>query len=331
MKYVGIRFLVSCIIVLATTFLVFPQSGGNSVSGIVFGLERTPLPNLNVELMNEFNSILQRTRTDATGKFLFRGVPFGRLSVRVLTLGTNYEAKTQQIEIASVTVGERMIPDNIFLDFFLKLKKSPLDNMRNEVIFAQDIPEAASIKYSKALAEFNENKMEEGVKTLQEALAVFPDYFLALKKLGLELVQLRKFEEARSYLNKAREINPKCFDCFYALSFSYFAESNFTAAQKYVQDALILEPNSATALFLSGLIFRNTKEYSKAEALLLKAKKYDKNNPDINWNLALLYAHNLKKFREAAAELEQFLKKNPNAPNKEQIKKLIEQFKEKSN
>lgn len=51
---------------------------------------------------------------------------------------------------------------------------------------------------------------------------------------------------------------------------------------------------------------------------------------NVHWNLALLYAHNLKKYANAADQLEQYLKLNPKDVQEDSIKKLIAQFREKA-
>ena len=72
-------------------------------------------------------------------------------------------------------------------------------------------------------------------------------------------------------------------------------------------------------------------EYEKAEISLKKADELaGKKLADIHWELALLYYHNLKRYNEAADELELYLKANPKAENKEQVKGLIKMFRSKA-
>jgi len=70
-----------------------------------------------------------------------------------------------------------------------------------------------------------------------------------------------------------------------------------------------------------------TKSFEKAEQALKKAVKLGDASPDVHWQLALLYGKEMNKYDEAAKELEAYLKLSPEAPNKEDIKKLIKQFK----
>ena len=48
----------------------------------------------------------------------------------------------------------------------------------------------------------------------------------------------------------------------------------------------------------------------------------------LHWQLALLYGRDTNRFADAAKELESYLKIFPEAPNKDTIKKLIKQFKD---
>ena len=78
-----------------------------------------------------------------------------------------------------------------------------------------------------------------------------------------------------------------------------------------------------------GMAYRATKSFEKAEQTLKKAAKLNDASPDVHWQLALLYGKEINKYDEAAKELEAYLKLSPEAPNKEDIKKLTRQFKDK--
>jgi len=80
------------------------------------------------------------------------------------------------------------------------------------------------------------------------------------------------------------------------------------------------------------MAYRVDKQYPEAEKSFKQSLKYvdAANAPDVHWNLALLYSHNMNRYGDAAKELETYLKLSPDAPNKETIKKLIQDFKDKA-
>ena len=153
---------------------------------------------------------------------------------------------------------------------------------------------------------------------------------MALTKLGLLYIGEQKFEKAIDVLTQAIKVNERSFTGWYGLGYSAYSLNKPEAAIIAAQHALELEKNSVNALFILGLSQRQLKKYEAAEKSLIQAKKLDKGKTsEINWNLALLYAHNLKRYTDAANELETYLKNDPEAPNKEAVRKLIKQFREK--
>lgn len=325
--------LVSLLTITYIFFLNYSATSqvvNNTVSGFVFDLERRPLSQMQVELLNEFNSVLQRMKTDAAGRYLFRGVPSGRLYIRVLPLGSSYEEQIQEIEITNVGALGRRISDNIQKDFYLKIRKNNNSNEVNSVLFAQEIPPDAKKLYEQGVADLEKENTKDGIAKIESAIAIFPTYFLALERLGLEYLQQQKFEESKKVLMEALNTNPRCFNCLYGICYSNYSLNNFIGTIEYAKKTIEIDRKSSNAFLLLGLSYRATKDYKNAKDSLIEAKKNDKENPDINWNLALLYAHNLKQYDDAASELELYLKNSPDLPDKDSIKKLIKQFRDKA-
>src|SRR5215203_377534 len=144
-KFLDHRFRMPVSVCLLLLFFSLNAAAQNrsTISGYVFGPGRSPVGQVAVELRNDVNSTLGRTRTDSSGHFIFTGVPSGRLSVTVLPLGTNFEGQTREVEIAGVGARGQLIPDNPQVDFYLKEKKGTQLTGNNEVVFAQEVPEDA--------------------------------------------------------------------------------------------------------------------------------------------------------------------------------------------
>lgn len=330
-------FIVCFVSVVLVPFSIFqvqaqiPSQNRSTVSGFVFDSQRRPISQIPVELLNEVNSVLGRTRTDTSGRFFFRGLSQGRFLIRVLPLGTNYEEQTQDIEISGLGVQGRAVSDNIQKDFYLRLRRD--SNSADSVtgtVFAQAIPENAQKIFEKAVSDLDGNRVEIGVEELKNALELFPTYFLALERLGIVYISQQKYENAREVLSKAVTVNPRSFNSWYGLSYANYALKQPGVAVEAAQKAISFNPNSVEALLLLGISLRQSKQYQEAEKTLKQAGKIAKGkSPDVHWNLALLYAHNLKRYKDAADELELYLKTQPNTENEENIRKLIKQFREK--
>ena len=76
----------------------------NTITGFVFTSDRRPVPNVYVELSNEVYQVLQRTRTDGSGRYFFSRLSSGRFIVKVLPLGTNLEEQSQEVELINIMV-----------------------------------------------------------------------------------------------------------------------------------------------------------------------------------------------------------------------------------
>jgi Flp pilus assembly protein TadD len=310
---------------------VFGQNR-STVTGYVFDSQRSPVAQIPVELMNDVNSVLQRTKTDGSGRFVFRGLSSGRFSVRVLPIGTDLQEQSQDVEIFGVGARGRPLSDNIQIDFYLRPKKTTANSAAvNDVIFAQEIPLEARKLYEKAVTDLEDKRIEQGIISLQQALGLFPTYYLALERLGAVYINQQKYENARDVFSKAVSVNSRSFNCWYGLSYVNYTLRQPEAAIEAARKAISINSRSSDALLFLGLSLRQAKNYEEAEKSLKQADKLtERKSPDIHWNLALLYAHNLKRYGDAADELELYLKTSPDTPNTENIKKLIKQFRENS-
>jgi tetratricopeptide (TPR) repeat protein len=298
----------------------------STISGYVFGPHRSPIENARVELRNDVNSTLARTQSDTSGRFLFFNVPSGRLSVTVLPLGTDLAEQTQEIEIGGVGVRGQSVAENVQLDFYLRPGK-PRERMVNAVVFQQDVPEEASRIFATAIADLDGKRPEAGIDGIKKALVVFPKYFLALQRLGAEYLRQEKFSDASAAFTGAAAVNPDSLESWYGLSLSSYSDGKFEAAVVAATRALVVDKNSVNSLLVLGMSQRGLTHFDEAEKALLRAKRLDNGKtPEIYWNLALLYAYNLKRNDAAADELELFLKATPDNPESANIRKLIKKL-----
>jgi tetratricopeptide (TPR) repeat protein len=201
--------------------------------------------------------------------------------------------------------------------------------------FAQEVPENARKAYEQAVKQLeNDKQSAQGIDSLKEALNLFPTYFLALERLGVEYVKLQQYEPARAALTKAIEVNSNGASCHYALGVSQFYLQKLPEAIESLRRSLQLAPDSpnvALAHFYLGLAYWNSGKPGDAEPHMKKAYQLGGNSipPDIHMHLAKYYSDN-KRYKDAADELELFLKRASDARDAEKIKALIKQLRAKA-
>jgi tetratricopeptide (TPR) repeat protein len=165
---------------------------------------------------------------------------------------------------------------------------------------------------------------------LSQSLKIFPDYFLALTRLGKEYFLKGMYSEAYQMFIKAADVNPKSPTTLFFLGYTLNKLNYNKAALVALNQAYILSPASVAVLWRLGTVERAEGKLAEAEKHLLQAKKLTTTPiADIHWELAQLYK-DLKKYAEAADELESFLKARPDAQDALKIKDIIKKLREKA-
>ena len=319
------RILFSSLVVLFFSASIEAQFGINTISGSVFNEARRPVPQTWVELVTEYNSFVQRVQTNQSGHYSFIRVPYNKYVVRVKPLETDLEEQEQPVELYNQSGdARRQMPMYQQVDFYLVRRKSGNGFPQvTGVIFAQDVPREARDLYGSV---DSSGTSDAAVEKLEAAVKIFPRYHDALLRLGTIYAEKQKYAEAEAAFAVVTDVNPQGFAGWYGLGHAQFSLNN-PAALASLQKAITIDRTSVNGWYLLGLSHRKSKSYDEALKALLEAKKLDDGKtPDISWNLALLYYHNLKKPIDAAVELEHYLKINKNAKNKEQVKTLIAKF-----
>lgn len=306
----------------------------STIAGTIYDNYRTPIAEVDVELLNDYYQLRDRRKTDGTGRYQFEGLPDGRYTVRVLPFRFDFEDQEQPAEIISISVrGEGLGNSYITKDFYLKAKSGGLSDTITGVLFAQDVPKKAENYYKDALEAFKDKRESDGVKNLLDAIRIKPDYYAALQRLGMVLYERKQYLEATQAFMEAVNVNPKSSLSFFNMGMSLHSlgKDYNKAAIAALNKAVVLAPASVKVAFLLGKIERIEGDFVNSEKNLLKAKKLAKVKfPEIHIELAQLYGNDLKQFDKAADELELYLKASNQKDEKikEQIADLRRKAKE---
>ena len=331
--------LFGVLLVLLFVTSVFSQSSitrsNNSISGFVFdSVSRNPLSDVYVELKNDLYGTLKRVKTDGTGRYSFTGLSSGTFIVKVTPYGTNYLEETQTASIVNNALGGAGGSDSVYLDIYLKLDKRKINNelYPADAVFVQDVPSGAKDLYKKAIAQLEDARQKNvGIENLKKSLEIFPNYFDALNRLGIEYVKQKQFYESLPFLVKAVQVNQRSFSSFYALGIAAYNLKRLKEATEAFRITTVINPQSAYAQFQYGRVLRISGNFKEAEQTLLKAKSLDKDFliAEIYWQLGLLY-EKTGRFDAAADALEIYVKTQSELPNIQQIKDLIVKLRQKS-
>jgi tetratricopeptide (TPR) repeat protein len=330
MKKSGRLGLFSFFAAFCLVFFTVQTAAGNTITGYVYDNKNNSLADVDVELMGNVGTFKNHFRTDSIGRYEFSGLGEGYFTVRVMPFRYDFEEQSQTVYLQTISASGRPTSVIESLDFYLSPKKGSLTEYEAKIVFAQDIPSDAKKSYEKATSAIAKKRLNEGIAGLEDAIAKFPAYFQALIDLGKIYYIKGEYPRAVKLFLKAADVNNKSAMSFFFLGDSLRRLGYNKAAIVALNQAYILSPGSTQVLLSIGTVERIEGKFTEAEKHLKQAKKISKvNNPDIHWQLAKLYGENLKRYNEAADELEGFLKSRPDAKDAGEIKELIKKLREK--
>ncbi|HEX8128274.1 MAG TPA: carboxypeptidase regulatory-like domain-containing protein, partial [Pyrinomonadaceae bacterium] len=276
------------------------MQGRSTLTVRIYSPARTPLNEIYVELQNDTYSTVGRARSDAGGRVTFPGLSDGTYRVRVLAYGTEYLEQTQDVTIASLGQLPRDLGGgggtNEHIDIYLKVRDALVSGPFSAppgTVFAQAVPEAAKKLYEKGISELREKKEKEGFENLKRALELFPNYYLALERLGTEYVMRGPAyqEAARIILSKAIEVNPKGFPSTFGLGMAQYQLKMTEQSVETLKRATTLHPNSVNAYMWLGMALKQAKRADEAETALKRANAIGNGKgAEVLWQLARLYS-----------------------------------------
>jgi tetratricopeptide (TPR) repeat protein len=271
--------------------------------------------------------------TDQDGVFRFNNLPPGTYTV-VVEGGKDYENSRETITIEPIG-GSRVSQVNIIL-------RPKID--ANNAAFA-GVPKAALEAYQKGTAAAQKGDSKAAVQFLSQAVAAAPDFALALNDLGTQYEKQFQWSQAAETFGALVKLKPADPNAQTSLGIALYnegvslmsqpkpdydaAEKKFNACEAALREAIKLKSSGPTAHYYLGLMLVKFKAYDEAQKELEAAIS---NGGD---NLALAHKFlggvymSTKKNKEAADELEKYLKLDPKAPDAEKIKTSIKELRSK--
>jgi len=189
-------------------------------------------------------------------------------------------------------------------------------------------PKDAKKAYEHGLQSLLKNKPADAAKDFEKAVAVYPKYADAWASLGKLRIDQNSAEPARAALLKAIEADPKLVIPYVELGMLAAKTSDWPQVAKHLDRALELDPvDYPQAWYVDAVANYNLKQYDAAEKAARAAVKVDPHhvNPRSGYLLGLVLAEK-KDYAGAVAELSEYLKLTPNAPDQAQVKAQLDQL-----
>ena len=301
-------------------------AGIHSIQGRVYlPSGRRAGPGILVKLEGNVNGT-RTAATDSDGAFSFNGLPAADYQV-VIEGGSDYETLKQTVVIYGTTgnVGVGRAAQMVAVDVHLMPKGSAIDEAK---VFA-GVPKEAVDNYKAAAKSAQSGNSKKAVEQLNAALAIHPEFPLALSDLGVQYLKLGQMEKLAQTMESLLKLSPNDAHAHLNLGISLYNQKKFPEAEGQLRSAVELNSADPAAHYYLGMTLIASKQYEEAEKELELAIK---NGGD---NLALAHKFlgglymSSRKNQQAADELEKYLKLDPKAADAERIKGTIKDLRSK--
>jgi len=262
--------------------------------------------------------------TDEYGNFVFRGVPSGDFVV-VIDKEQDFEPFSQNV---SVIQPRGMPPQTYYLSIRLELKGRA--EAKPGVLKAEfaNVPKRALVHYDNAIEQAKKNDHQGAIEQLELAIKEYPSFMLAFNELGVQYLKLNQLDNADEAFQRALKITPDAFAALINRGIANFMMKRYGEAVPILRKALKQNDQSAVGHYFLGQALANQGFFEQAEKELLASLELGKEEmKEAHRILAIIYASRGAK-KQAADQLEAYLKLAPNAPDAEKLKVMIRQLKE---
>ena len=206
------------------------------------------------------------------------------------------------------------------LDFKWKAAARPAAGVIS-VADAYERPPATNSIFRKAEVAVTKKKFDEAIDLLKQIVATDNNDFQAWTALGSVYFAEEKFDDAEGAYLKAIEVHPTSPRAYFNLGRVRSSQKKYDKAVEPLTKAVELQPTSGEANMLLGEAYLQLKKGSKAIPYLNEAAKLG--HPEAHLRLGWLYnAAGMKD--KAAVEYEEYLKKNPESPDKNKLKEYVQ-------
>ncbi len=304
------------------------------VTGAVAAAERTielrgtiepPRAGAYVSIQGALTPFSDKVLADSKGRFRFRNLVPGPYTVNVFLPGYGEVRRT-------VEVTESLADSRGRVEVAIPFTPPPasvaqtLEDRGTVSVRQLSIPDRARSEYEAAQRDLRRRDIDAAIRRLEDAVKRAPQFVLAWNNLGTIAYQTGRHADAEKYFRKALEHEPGAFLPVVNLGGLLLNLKRYDEALKLNLYAVEQQPHDALANSQLGINYFFLEEPDRALRYLKEAKRLDPahfSQPQIY--LAEIYARR-GDLRAAIAELEEYIRLHPDAPETGRIRQKAEQL-----
>ncbi len=284
----------------------------------------TPAGRAVVSLHGSVSPFEASEMADDRGRFLFRGIEAGTYTLAIFVPGAGEARRT--IEVGPGTVDSR---GRLNLELDLESMHLSAEALRKagQVSAAElRVSDKARREYDEAQKKLARRDVAGATAHLERALELSPDFVTAWNHLGTIAYQTKRYRAAERYFRSALEHDRSAFEPLVNLGGVLLTLGELDEALDYNLYAVLARPADALANSQLGMSYFMAGNLALARKYLAVAKKLDPAHFSHPQLILAEIAMRENKPEEAAAELEDFLKRHPDAENAEKIRAGIQKL-----
>lgn len=188
------------------------------------------------------------------------------------------------------------------------------------------VPKPALEAYERGVQAAGHGETDKAIDELKRAVSLHPNFGLALSELGVQYLRKGELDKASEALVRVLQLSPNAPEPSLNYGIVLLQQKKFAEAEKQLREAVKKNDAAYTAHLYFGITLIYVKNYAEAETELRRAIAIGGlKASQAHYYLGGLYWQT-GKHKEAADELEAFLKLEPKAANAEKLRNTIKEL-----
>lgn len=266
------------------------------------------------------------TFADDTGAFSFRRLAGGTYTVTVEP-GTEYEPVNEQVDVVEAPSARGTEFGHTYnLQIQLRPKASTANGTGVINAALAGVPQPAAALYLKAVESERAGDNNKALEQLRQAVALYPEFSLALNEIGVIYQRLGQLGKALDALSAAVRIAPEVFELRLNYGIVLMKNKQFREAETELRRAIELKDSSTLAHLYHGKALIQLRDYPQAEKELQYVIKLGGGDVAVAYRFLGALYNERGENKLAIEALEKYLSLQPKAKDADSVREIITQL-----